>query len=515
MQYFLVAIILFSMSFIGIADPITLNTPQGKLLGETVAKNNVQVFKGIPYALPPVGERRWKPAEPAPAWTSVRRATQFGFNCMQEPRLEGGFFYRPSLPMSEDCLYLNVWAPTKSEKKLPVMVWIHGGALTRGGGDAPAYDGAALAQKDVVVVTINYRLDVFGHLAHNELSAESANKASGNYATTDQIQALKWVQENIGAFGGDKNNVTIFGESAGSWSVTHLVASPLAKNLFHKAIGQSGTVLGVMPELTRPLNALPSAEMSGNSFMQAAGVNSLVELRALPAHEILSASSKSRFRSAAVVDGWLFPQQIYSIFEQGKQNAVPVIVGFNADEGTTLGVAARIPESVEKYLETVKVQYGSMAEDFLTLYPAENLKKSTFDSFRDGFVTWSMQSWAMMTANVNQPAYLYYFSHRPSGPDQDTLGAYHAAEISYVFNNYPSSPRYEKKMANIMSDYWVSFAYDGTPNSKKLPEWQPYKKDNRNYIEFNSETKRGAIPSVDLFPGIWEFHERAMLQNRP
>ncbi|MCW8195291.1 carboxylesterase family protein [Proteobacteria bacterium 005FR1] len=504
-----------------LAAPVTISTPQGKLQGQS--EHGVNAFKGIPFALPPIGERRWKPAEPAPKWQGVRLAEQYGPNCIQVPYPEGSFFSRPAFPTSEDCLYLNVWTPAnlddgKSAEKLPVMVWIHGGALTRGGGSVDVYDGSNLTRKGVVVVTINYRLGPLGYFSHPELTAESPHKASGNQGTTDQIQALKWVQENIAAFGGDPDQVTIFGESAGSWSVNHLVASPLAKDLFHGAIGQSGAVLSPMPQLKTDVAGQASAESMGKQFAaEALGSKKagLAALRALPAHAIMAVAEASGFRTQGIVDGWVFPDQIYNIMAEGKQNPVPVIVGFNSDEGTTLGAAARLPASKEAYIKGVKQRYGGYADEYLQLYPADDLRQSTLDAFRDSFVSWSMPTWAMMTANVDQPAWLYYFSHRPSGPMKEKLGAYHAAEIQYVFDNYREDIPHEQEMAEIMSDYWVAFAKTGNPNEADRPEWKPYTRENRHYVEFNTETKKGVVQGDNLLPGVWEFYDKLNASNRP
>jgi len=520
MKNFTLLLILINVCQFAVAVPVELNMPQGPIVGSAVeGAANITVFKGIPYAVPPVGQRRWTYAEAAPKWAGQRLAQQFGPNCIQASYSDTSFYFRPDFPTSEDCLYLNVWTGAEAvDEKRPVMVWIHGGALTRGGGSRAIYDGAALAKKGVVLVTINYRLGVFGYFAHSQLSAENAASGnqgvSGNYATTDQVQGLKWVQDNIAAFGGDPNNVTIFGESAGSWSVNHLVATPLAKGLFHKAIGQSGDAMGAMANLKHEQDGVASAQETGEKFVQAVGVNTIAKLRQLTGEELLTASNQHRWQTAAIIDGWVIPDKISRIFSQGKQNTVPVIVGFNSDEGTTLGVLGRVPKDVAIYEKTVRARYGSLASEYLQIYPATDLKQSTLDSFRDGFFTWSMQTWAMHTAKVNQPAYLYYFTHRPSGPQQKELGAYHSAEIRYAFNNVPAGPDYEKKMGELMSNYWVNFATTGNPNgaissAKNQTQWQPYTADNRHYIELNAETKKGATAGKNLLPGIWEFYQKA------
>lgn len=484
------------------AEPITLQTPQGKLLGETSGPvSEVRVFKGMPFAIPPVGDRRWKPAQPAPSFKSVRLATRFGPSCAQPGYPEGSFFSSPSAPTSEDCLYLNVWSAAQENEQLPVMVWIHGGGLTRGSGASSAYDGTELARKGVVVVTINYRLGIFGYFTHPELSKESPHNSSGNYGTSDQVMALKWVQENISAFGGDPNNVTIFGESAGSFSVHHMMSTPLAAGLFHRAIGESGTSF-------RPMLALRkgdiTAEGNGLKFASSVKAKSLAELRKMTAREILDASQTQRFRP--VLDGWVFPDQIYDLFKDGKYNAVPLMVGFNAEEGTTLGVLSRLPKDQESYINSARERYGELADEFLTLYPASDLRRSTLNAFRDGFASWGMQTWAMMMANTSTDAYVYYFSHWPAGEE---LGAYHAAEIVYVFNNVTrlrsDAPAGDVKLADLMSDYWVAFAKQGRPKVKGLPKWKPYKAKSRRFMEFKDGK---ALAGKDLLPGVWEFHDK-------
>ncbi len=498
------------------ADPVVRETPQGKIQGAlTGASKTIQAYKGIPYAVPPVGERRWQPAEPAPAWKGVRDGSSYSPVCHQLPYPEVSIFFNPAPVASEDCLYLNVWTGAQAGDNAPVMVWIHGGGLTRGSGSNPAYDGAALAEKGVVVVTLNYRLDIFGHFAHPELSAESPHGVSGNQSITDQIQALKWVQENIRAYGGDPNQVTIFGESAGSWSVNHLVASPLAKDLFHRAIGQSGAVLDVMPHLKRPSGQRPAAEKVGENIASAAKVKTIAELRKLTADEILSLSERGRFQSRGIVDGHVIPAQIYDMFAQGRQNAVPVMVGYNADEGTVLGAYSLVPKTEAAYNIQLKMLYGDLAEQYAALYPPTDLTRQTLAIFRDSFATWPMQTWAMMMANVKQDAYLYYFSHRPPGPDQELLGAFHAAEILYVFDNVPASEENDAQLAEEMSNYWVNFAKTGNPNGDGLPTWNPYRKDDRHYMEFNKEVKAGSVPGKDLFPGVWELWEQYYAKRRP
>ncbi|HAJ76088.1 MAG TPA: hypothetical protein DCM64_06490 [Gammaproteobacteria bacterium] len=491
-----------------LADSVVLETSQGALIGETTGPgDSVSVFKGIPFAAPPTGNRRWQPPADPSDWGGELVATAFGPNCMQEPYPENSFFYRPARLTSEDCLYLNVWTAEQASAELPVMVWIHGGALTRGSGAPGTYDGTNLAQKGVVLVTINYRLGVFGYFAHPELIDESGNNAAGNYGVLDQIKALEWVQRNIAAFGGDPDNVTIFGESAGSWSVNLLAASPLAKGLFHKAIGESGARLD--PRMT-----LDQAANQGASLGESLNANSLAALRDVPALDLHNAAVASRFRTDGIVDGWVIPDQPFNLFSEGKQNKVPVLIGYNAEEGTTLGVLSRIPENDDVHISRAREIYGDLADEYLQLYPASDLRKSTLDGYRDGGFGWNSLTWVRMTANVDEDAYLYFFSHRPPGPRQDELGAYHAAEIAYAFNNThtlrnPATAE-DRQIADIMSDYWVNFARTGNPNGTGLPRWQPYTRANPNYVELN-ETAR---PDSDLTPGAWDLFDKVMQQRR-
>lgn len=497
-------------------------TRQGTLLGERAGVNgSVGVFKGIPYALPPVGERRWRAPGPPAGWQGERLATDFGPDCMQQTYPQGSFFYRPARLSSEDCLYLNVWAPESEpeQEPLPVMVWLHGGALTRGSGAMNTYDGTNLADKGVVLVTANYRLGVFGYLAHPELVAESpeysdGHYTAGNYGVLDQIQVLRWVQENIEAFGGDPNNVTIFGESAGAWSVHFLTASPLANGLFHKAIAQSGARMDMRVELDRHSSAGQSATASGAQLGEQLGVDGLAGLRALPAHELLESATTAGFRTDGIVDGWVIPEQPYTLFAEGRQNRVPVLVGFNRDEGTTLGAAETLPGTAAAYESQVRSVYGDFADMMLEVYPSDDIRGSSLASFRDIRFGWHMVTWANMTRYVDQPAYLYYFTHRPPGPRAQELGAYHAAEIPYVFNNLhtlrnaPASS--DAALAEAMSDYWVSFARDGVPSAAGQPRWRPYSNAERHYLLFGPRISA----EEDLLIDHWPVIDRVMDRRR-
>ena len=465
----------------------------GKISGTVV--DGVRSYKGIPYAAAPTGEYRWKAPQPLAPWEGVRECDDFGPDCPQAPYPTTSLYYSPPRKQSEDCLYLNVWTASRAGEKRPVMVWIHGGALTRGSGATRSYDGTALAKKGVVVVTINYRLGPLGYLAHPELTAESTNHSSGNYGVLDQIAALKWTQKNIAAFGGDPGRVTIFGESAGSWSVNALVAAPLAKGLFQRAIGQSGGTFGPMAYLKEDREGRPSAEKIGLAFAKAAGADSIKALRALPAEKIIEIFNNDqegrKFRTQPNVDGWALPDEIRNIFAKGKQNDVPVIVGSNANEMSTLTVPATVPKTVEDYRKRVESLYGAMVKDFDAVYPANgeaDVASAYLGSLRDTTFTLSMRTWARMTGTGSSKAYLYFFSHVPPNPNSKYLGAYHASEIVYVFNNLNRQNSLlqpdDYKLADMMSDYWVNFATTGDPNGKGLPKWSPYNREIEAYLDF-------------------------------
>ena len=466
---------------------------EGGLISGTIA-DGVRSFKGIPFAAPPVGNLRWKAPQPVIAWQGVRECNASGPECPQSPYPAGSLYYQAPQKQSEDCLYLNVWSAAKAGDKRPVMVWIHGGALTRGSGSHQVYDGTAFAKKGVILVTLNYRLGPLGYLAHPELTAESPQHSSGNYGVLDQIAALKWVQKNIAAFGGDPRRVTIFGESAGSWSVNTLVASPLAKGLFHRAIGESGGAFSPMSYLKEDRNKLASAEKIGAAFAKAAGTNSLQALRALPVEKIVDVFTNDaegkKFRTQPTVDGWVLPDEIRNIFAQGKQNDVPVIVGSNGNEMTSLTVPAMVPKTMEDYRKRVTAQYGDMAKEFDVVYPVKNdadITAAYLGSLRDTAFTWQMRTWARMTATGRAKAYLYFFSHVPPNPNSKYLGAYHAAEIAYVFNNLNRQNALtdsDFKLSEMMMNYWINFATTGDPNGAGLPKWLAYEQNTEPYLDF-------------------------------
>ncbi|MBZ5612237.1 MAG: carboxylesterase family protein [Acidobacteriia bacterium] len=454
------------------AIPEPVHTANGLVSGVAGASPEVRVFKGIPFAVPPVGDLRWRAPKAAANWEGVRKADEFAPICVQRGGGVGGA--RNNANMSEDCLYLNVYTSANSAKeKRAVMVWIHGGALTSGAGSL--YDGEALAKKGVVVVTVNYRLGIFGFFAHPELTKESDRNASGNYGLLDQIQALEWVQKNIAAFGGDPKRVTIFGESAGSWSVNYLTATPLARGLFQRAIGESGGEFA-------PARKLADLEQAGVKLGQTMNATSIAALRAKSSDDLM----KVQFQTAGNVDGWFLPQDVFTIYSTGKQSDVPTIIGSNNDEGTmfTRNITAAA------FRQTAERRFGSDAEAYLKLYPAAN-DQEAFDaaahSMRDQTFGWEMRTWAReQTKTGKSKVYMYYFSRVPPGENR-AKGAFHGSEISYVFGNLLMAPfatganeqarpwtDIDRKLADTMSSYWVNLAITGNPNGKGLAKWPAY-----------------------------------------
>jgi len=475
------------------------------LVRECVAARagDVRVFRGIPFSASTAGANRWRAPQPVEPWDDTRACDEFGPACPQPSYPKDSVYYREPEKQSEDCLHLNVWtAATDAAERRPVMVWIHGGALTRGSGAVNVYDGSALARKGVVVVTINYRLGPLGFFAHPELSAESSQKVSGNYGLLDQVAALKWVQQNIAGFGGDPGCVTIFGESAGSLSVNVLVASPLAKGLFHRAIGQSGTAF-------RALSTLGAAAEQGQKL---AGDASLAELRQLAPEKLLElANSRGDGRAAPIVDGWLLPEQPRAIYAAGKQNQVPTIMGSNADEMTTLSPAGSRPKTLKALQAQVALLLGDPAA-VNRLYPATSdaeAERAYLDLVGDVTFTLPARMWARWLAQGGGEAYLYQFTRVPSEAQSAGLGAFHAAEIAYVFDNLDRLERridrVDRWLADTMSTYWTTFARTGDPNTSGLPQWKPYSPHDEPVMELGD--KIGLVNHVrqeklDLLEGL-------------
>jgi para-nitrobenzyl esterase len=446
-----------------VPDPVRLDA--GLVSGISGANADIKVFKGIPFAAPPVGALRWKAPQPVAHWEGVKKADQFGPRCMQ-----GG---QGGQPMSEDCLYLNVWtAATSPSERRPVMVWSYGGAFTGGAGSLPGYDGEALAKKGAVIVTYNYRLGPFGWFSHPELTKESGHNASGNYGLMDLVAALQWVQKNIAAFGGDPQRVTIFGESAGGALIASLVGSAEGKGSFQRAISESASWMGTRIALTL---TLAEAEQEGTTAAAALGAKSLAELRAVPADRLQKDARGTR----PTVDGWYIREDLSAAFAQGHQKEVDVLVGSNKDEATFPFFG--IPKgSAQDFVRDSRERFGDLADSFLKLYPAGSDSESNasqLTAFRDE-LTWQMRTWAAYQAKRGKSkAYVFYFTHEPPvAAGQPKRGAMHTAEIPYVFNiPSPSWTDTDRALAETMSSYWVNFATTGDPNGKGLPPWPQYR----------------------------------------
>ncbi len=484
--------------------PPVKRTSTGYVMGFVAGDDpRLHTYLGIPYAEPPAGDLRFRPPQPVTPWRVPYDAIVEPPSCMQAPYPEGGFYASPLGETSEDCLYLNIWTRAESEDdRLPVMVWIHGGALTRGSGSLPLYDGSALARKGVVVVTVNYRLGPFGYLAHPALSAESEHGASGNYGVLDQILALRWVQENAAVFGGDPERITIFGESAGSWSVNVLQASPLARGLLHRVIGQSGGHFDGLPVLRSPDGE--SAESSGAAFAGRLGIegdDAAARLRELDADVLLAEASRpGAFSTRPNVDGWVLPRQPAEIYRSGEQADVPVLVGSNRDEATSL-MGRMLPSTRSAVEFLVRSQFAEVADEFLETYPMatdDDARRAFIDAFSDRIFAWQMKTWAQLSETVPSPAYLYFFTHAPPHPEKEFYGAYHAAEIAYAFDNLDKLDyeyaEEDHALADAMSDYWVAFAASGDPGSSgsDLPAWPKYEKETARHLEFGSTIEAGS-----------------------
>jgi para-nitrobenzyl esterase len=490
-----------------IDGPVRLDS--GLISGVAGTNDAVRVFRGVPYAASPVGMLRWREPQPAKHWDGVRKADQFGATCTQ-PAFRGASASSNPPNTSEDCLFLNVWtAAASAGDRRPVMVWIHPGGYQTGSGAAPGYDGEALAKKGVVLVTINYRLGVFGFFSHPELTKESEHHASGNYALMDQVAALQWVQKNIAAFGGDPQRVTVFGDSAGSSSIANLMGSPRAKGLFQRAVGESGAWMGL--SLT-PTRTLAEAEQAGVKIAETLHAQTSDELRAVPAEDLLKAGRAG----GPVIDAWFLPEDVATMFAQGKQNDVPLIAGSNQDEGTFF----LQPTTAAKFIERSRTRYGDQANGFLKLYPAgsdEEANASQLAAFRDE-LAFVMRVWARaQTKNGHSKAFLFYFTHQPPPPVGATSrggfgsGATHGSEAQYIFGNL-LPPRawsdVDHQVSDMLSSYWVNFATSGDPNGKGLAKWAAFddKKSDRPMV-LGDQAEMGPAPNraqLAFFEAVYE-----------
>jgi para-nitrobenzyl esterase len=457
------------------AEPV--KTENGQVQG--TVENGLKIYRGIPYAAPPVGGLRWKAPQPALKWNDVLHADKFG---------PAGLQNNPAIsnlaPPSEDCLYLNVWTPAKSAKeKLAVMVWIHGGGFMAGTPAEQLYHCEHLAKKGVVVVSIGYRLGVAGFLAHPALSAENEKGASGNYGLLDMIEGLKWVKRNISVFGGDPGKVTVFGESAGGIAVSMLCVSPLAKGLFHGAISQSGGSFGPVRSGGGPgenVQSLADAEEAGKAWALKAGASTADELRRLPADKLM-VSMPGAGIAWPVMDGYVIPDDQYKLYEAGKFNDTPILAGYNSDEGASFPGAP----TLETYVKNTQERYGSFAEKLLKLYPPGEgkLAKTARDLMRDTAFGWHTWTWARLQTKAGKSnAFLYYFDHHPEYPADSPkagFGAAHSDEMPLVFHQFglpgrPEANDVDIALSEMIMSYWTNFAKHGNPNGKGLPEWPIY-----------------------------------------
>lgn len=468
-------------------------------------EGRVAAFLGLPYASPPTGADRWRaPKSPMP-WEGVRQSAKFGASCPQNVLKQGigpwTHEFMVQNEVSEDCLFLNVWTPAAASAKLPVIIWIHGGAWVEGSGAVPIYDGRNLAERGAVVISINYRLGILGFFAHPELTkeAQAAGTPPANFGWQDQIAALKWVKQNIAAFGGDPDQVTIAGQSAGSLSVQAMVVSPMAKGLFKRGIAQSGYA-----NLASMAN-LEGAERNGTAFAKRANAKSLAELRAMTPAQLLATSSidLSGAPLAPSIDGMLLPAGIDTLFAQGRFADVPLMIGQNADEGSfsPIGYGAR---TATDYLTLLQNSYGIMADRFASLYPAvteDQRAQRSKELLRDRGLA-SMWQWSQNRVKPSKsPVYGYLFSHAMPGPETHRYSAFHTSEVPYALSTLDAAPERnfsvaDNDLSHAMSEYWLNFAKNGDPNGPGLPVWPRIDADHAQIMEF------GDMPSVrPILPG--------------
>jgi para-nitrobenzyl esterase len=496
-----------------LTDPVKV--PGGLVSGVPGTHAGITAFRGVPFAAPPVGDRRWRAPQPAPPWPGVRRAEAFGPSCIQQivqERKPWTYEFMTHGEISEDCLFVNIWTPAKSpSERRPVLVYIYGGANTEGSGMVPVYDGEGLASKGLVVVNFNYRVGVLGFLAHPELSKEASYHASGNYGLLDQIAAVKWVRENIAGFGGDPERITIAGQSAGGQGVHNLTASPLAKGTFHRAIIESAG------GNARPL---ADAEADGLRFAEAKGAATLADLRAkswqeivapVPAPATAGGRGGGNLRFGVVVDGYALPAPVSEIFAQGRQNDVPTLTGNNADEG---GAMPQPTITAADFDRQARQRYGEDADAFLKLYPAptdDAAKVAQNQSARDLART-TLYVWAINRGKTAKTkAYTYFWNHVLPGPDAAQYGAFHTSEVPYVLNALERSDRpftdVDRAIAGTISSYWVNFATSGDPNGEGLPAWPVA--DGKTWMTMELSERPHAIPVADS-PAKQAFLERVL-----
>jgi para-nitrobenzyl esterase len=495
---------------------------------EGVPEDGLTVYEGVPFATPPVGALRWKPPQLLAPWAGVKKTDHYAPACAQVP-ISSEALGIPVVPTSEDCLYLNIWTPAKSARdRLAVMVWIYGGGFAGGATSYAVYDGTRLARKGVVLVSIAYRVGPFGFLAHPALTRESG-RSSGNYGLLDQIAALKWVQRNIAAFGGDPHRVTIFGESAGGISVSMLAASPLANGLFEGVISESGGSFGPPKQdgeggVTVPPLAL--AEQSGSAFLASLGVSSLAQARALPAATLLKGRGASMMGGTfwPNFDGYVLTGDQYVLYSAGLQNDTPILVGTNSDEGAIFPYA----HDAATYVKAVRAQYGAYADKILKAYPAGSdaqAARSSRDLARDTTFAWHTWAWARLQSRTGKGrAFLYYFNHRPPFPARPPFndwGAIHGSEIAYVFGNLTQPGMQftadDRALSDAIGTYWTNFAKTGNPNGAGVPTWPAFSTRHPAVMHFDGMPVAGPVPNLEkleVLEGYYAFR-RAQAPEKP
>ncbi|HEY9532921.1 MAG TPA: carboxylesterase family protein [Mucilaginibacter sp.] len=510
-KIFLIALSLLGMT--AYAQNPQVKTANGTLEGVTEA-SGVASYKGVPFAQPPVGNLRWKEPQAPKNWTGVRKADHFGPQAMQR-YIYSDMQFR-SDGKSEDCLYLNVWTPPQAKgQKLAVLVYFYGGGFQAGDGSEYRYDGEALAKRGIITVTVNYRLGIFGFMAHPELTAESPHKASGNYGLMDQHAALVWVQKNIAAFGGDPSKVTIAGESAGSMSVCGQVASPLSKGLFRAAIGESGSLLGNLSP-----KPLADAEQNGAKFANSIGAASLADLRKIPADTLLKLSARSGFSTD--VDGYFLPESPQAIFAAGKQMDVSLLAGWNSAEGGPNGILGRSEPTVDNYKAGVERLYKDRAQDILGAYTATtdaDVAQAATNLASDRFIAYATWKFVDMQSKTgHKPVYRYFFNKRrpimanaPAGTVDHSPGAAHASEIEYALGNLPTNKVYawtpdDFKTSETMQNFFVNFVKTGNPNGPGLPQWDTVK--TGNFMIINQDSQQQPIADAKRYAVMDSFFNK-------
>lgn len=490
--YFLLSLLTLITTSITAQQPAPIKIEDGLVQG--TFEDGLAVYRGIPFAAPPVGDLRWRAPQPIKKWDTILQAKNFAPGPIQG--------WMPPSGKSEDCLYLNVWSPAKSSSEhIPVLVWIYGGGFNAGATSDANYTGEKLAKKGVVFVSIAYRVGQLGFLAHPELSAESPNHVSGNYGLLDMIAGLKWVKKNIAAFGGNPNKVTIFGESAGGIAVSMLCASPLAKGLFQGAISQSGGSFGPPRITTFPgenLKKLHDAENAGDAYVKNAGYSSIKDLRKLDADKLPAI----RGLAWPIIDGYVIPDDQYKLYEAGKYNDVPVLVGYNSDEGASFSP----PKTPADYIAAVKTRYGKFADALLKAYPVDStiVPKTARDLTRDAAFGWHTWSWARLQSKTGKSkVFYYYFDQHPDyaeGSLRYGYGSPHGQDVAYVFEHLdPSNSQTTKsdlEISDAMATYWTNFAKYGDPNGKGVPKWPTFSDKNPVVMYFSQTPHTGPVPSA-------------------